>query len=134
MSKSNKDVRWKQRFENFKKAQTFLKESLEKESLSKLEQAGIVQAFEFTFELAWKTLKDYLNYKGVEVLYPRDVLKEAFKSGLIEDGELWMDMLGSRNLMSHTYKETDSDFVFNEIRVRYGKVLTKMSQTLEKEV
>ncbi len=134
MSKSNKDIRWKQRFENFKKAQTFLKESLEKESLSKLEQAGIVQAFEFSFELAWKTLKDYLNHKGVEVLYPRDVLKEAFKTGLIADGELWMDMLDSRNLMSHTYKETDSDFVFSEIKVRYGKALTKMSQTFEKEL
>ena len=127
MSKSNKDIRWKQRFENFKKAQTFLKESLEKESLSKLEQAGIVQAFEFSFELAWKTLKDYLNEKGVEALYPRDVLKQAFKSGLIADGELWMDMLDSRNLMSHTYKETDSDFVFNEIKVKYGKSLHRLS-------
>ena len=134
MSKSNKDIRWKQRFENFKKAQTFLKESLEKESLSKLEQAGIVQAFEFSFELAWKTLKDYLNHKEVEVLYPRDVLKEAFKTRLIADGELWMDMLDSRNLMSHTYKETDSDFVFKEIKIRYSGALHYLSQHLEKEL
>ena len=133
MHKSNKDIRWKQRFENYRKAQTFLQESLKKETLSELEKAGIVQAFEFSFELAWKTMKDYLNEKGVEALYPREVIKQAFKHGLIADGELWMDMLDSRNLMSHTYKETDSDFVFNEIRIKYSEALHQLSQTLKKE-
>ena len=133
MHKSNKDIRWKQRFENYRKAQTFLRDSLEKETLSELEKAGVVQAFEFSFELAWKTMKDYLNEKGVEALYPREVIKQAVKHGLFADGELWMDMLDSRNLMSHTYKETDSDFVFNEIRIKYNEALHQLSQTLEKE-
>ena len=133
MQKSDKDIRWKQRFENYRKAQTFLQESLKKETLSDLEKAGIVQTFGFSFELAWKTMKDYLNGKGVEAMYPRDVIKQAFKHELVADGELWMDMLDSRNLMSHTYKETDSDFVFNEIRIKYGEALEQLSRTLEKE-
>lgn len=70
MHNEKKDIRWKQRFDNYRRALTFLTESLEKKNLSDLEKAGIVQSFEFSFELAWKTMKDYLNEKGVEALYP----------------------------------------------------------------
>ena len=93
MDKKNRDIRWKQRFENYQKALTFLTNSLQKENLSELERAGIVQSFEFSFELAWKTMKDYLNEKGVEAMYPREVLKQAFKNEMVTDGEVWMDML-----------------------------------------
>ena len=60
--------------------------------LNRLEKEGLIQRFEYTFELAWKTLKDYLEGKGVEALYPRDVIKEAFRSGLVTDGDVWMEM------------------------------------------
>lgn len=87
----NHDIRWKQRYNNFKDALIFLKESTAKERLSELEKAGVIQSFEFTFELAWKTMKDYLNEKGVNVIYPKDVIKEAFQSELIINGDVWMD-------------------------------------------
>ena len=133
MHKNNKDIRWKQRFDNYRKALTFLTESLEKKNLSDLEKAGIVQSFEFSFELAWKTMKDYLNEKGVEAIYPREVIKQAFKNGMIADGEVWMDMLDSRNLMSHTYKDTDSEYVFNEIKTKYSKALNELFGNLKNE-
>lgn len=133
MDTGDRDVRWKQRFDNYQKAQAFLTKSLKKESLSELERAGIIQSFEFSFELAWKTMKDYMNEKGVEAIYPRDVIKQAFKNGMITDGEVWMDMLDSRNLMSHTYKDTDSEFVFKEIREKYCKALNLLTEFLKKE-
>src|SRR5699024_7973868 len=127
----DKDIRWKQRFDNFESALTFLKNSVSIDKPSDLEKAGIVQSFEFTFELAWKTMKDFLNEKGVDVVYPRDVIKEAFRSGLIVKGEIWMDMLDSRNLMSHTYRREDSNVVFKEIVNRYTNELGQLYKTLE---
>ena len=133
MDQGNKDIRWKQRFENYQKALTFLTDSLKKEDLSQLERAGIVQSFKFSFELAWKTMKDYLNEKGVQAIYPREVIKQAFKNGMIANGEVWMDMLDSRNLMSHTYKDTDSEFVFHEIKSKYCKALNLLVGFLKDE-
>lgn len=111
-----KDIRWKQRFINFEKAYLRLHESLRKGTFSDLEKAGIVQYYEFTFELAWKTLKDYLQDKGVDVKYPRDTIKEAFSTGVIENGDLWLEMLEKRNLMSHTYDEYEANQAFELIR------------------
>lgn len=111
-----KDIRWKQRFINFEKAFLRLHDSLRKETFSELEKAGIVQYYEFTFELAWKTLKDYLQEKGVDVKYPRDTIKEAFGSGVLENGELWLEMLDKRNLMSHAYDEHEANLAFELIR------------------
>jgi len=108
----DKDIRWKQRFQNFEKAFMQLQSSvLSADDLSDLEKEGMIQRFEYTFELAWKTLKDYLSFQGIEVKFPREVIKEAFSAELIEDGEIWLDMLEKRNLMSHTYEET----VFKEV-------------------
>ncbi len=92
------DIRWKQRFANFEKAFTFLDNVLQIKQPSALEEAGIVQAFEFTFELAWKTLKDYLAANGVDAQFPRDVVKQAFHYALIADGALWLEMLKKREL------------------------------------
>lgn len=127
----NQDIRWKQRYNNFKDALIFLKESAAKEQLSELEKAGVIQSFEFTFELAWKTMKDYLNEKGINAIYPKDVIKEAFQSELITNGDVWMDMLDSRNLMSHTYHSEDSRFVFTEIVTKYVNELSALFQTLK---
>jgi nucleotidyltransferase substrate binding protein (TIGR01987 family) len=89
-----KDTRWKQRFANFSNAFKLLSEARENiKNLSALEKEGLVQRFESTFELAWKTLKDYLESKGVELKYPRDVIKESFRNELLDDGELWLEML-----------------------------------------
>jgi len=76
-------------------------------------------------------MKDYLNEKGLDVIYPRDVIKEAFQNGLVADGDKWLDMLASRNLMSHTYKTADSEFVFTEIVSNYVKVLDDLFETLQ---
>jgi nucleotidyltransferase substrate binding protein (TIGR01987 family) len=103
------DIRWIQRFNNYSKAFAQLKAGVElskQRPLSKLEEQGLIQAFEYTHEMAWNTLKDFLEERGVNNLYgSRDVTREAFKTGLIEKGEVWMEMIKSRNLTSHTYNE-----------------------------
>jgi nucleotidyltransferase substrate binding protein (TIGR01987 family) len=76
-------------------------------------------------------MKDYLNEKGIDAIYPRDVIKEAFKSGLVNNGDNWLDMLGSRNLMSHTYQNKDSQFVYSKIMSEYIKELDMLFQTLK---
>jgi nucleotidyltransferase substrate binding protein (TIGR01987 family) len=101
----NQDVRWVQRFRNLEKAEAFLEQATKQKTYTKLEAAGLVQSFEFTFELTWKTLKDYLTYQNFDVRSPRETIKQAFQSGYLEDGHLWMRMLEQRNLLTHTYNE-----------------------------
>lgn len=103
-----KEIRWKQRFQNFNRAYNLLNCALEEndiDDLSNLEQEGIIQRFEYTYELAWKTLKDYLEYNGVNIteITARSVFKEAYSSGIIKNSEIFIDMMFSRNLLSHTY-------------------------------
>lgn len=104
---STADIRWIQRFQNYQKALACLTAAVElsrQRALSELEQQGLVQAFEFTHELAWNTLKDFLESRGTTNLYgSRDVTREAFAKGLIERGETWMDMIRDRNKSTHTY-------------------------------
>jgi nucleotidyltransferase substrate binding protein (TIGR01987 family) len=104
------DVRWKQRFENFEKAYRLFREIFvdgNPQELSDLEQTGGVQRFEFTFELAWKTLKDYLIHQGVgtDELTARPTIKEGFAARILTDGKTWIDMLETRNKLAHTYDE-----------------------------
>jgi nucleotidyltransferase substrate binding protein (TIGR01987 family) len=101
----NKVIRWKQRFQNLEKAFRFLERATEQKSFNELEAAGLVQSFEFTFELAWKTLKDYLVDQAFQVQSPRDVIKQAFQSNYLTDGHVWIQMLEQRNLLTHTYNE-----------------------------
>ena len=101
----NKDVRWKQRFQNFEKAFLFFETTIDKESYTPIEVGGLVQAFEFTFELGWKTIKDFLYEQGLTTNYPRETIKEGFQTDIIEDGHTWMQMLEKRNEFSHTYNE-----------------------------
>ena len=120
---SAEDIRWIQRFNNFNKALAQLREAVElarQRPLSKLEEQGLIQAFEFTHELAWNTLKDFLKNRGVQNLYgSKDVTREAFKTGLLETGEAWMDMIQSRNLTSHTYDEATAAKIAAAIRDAY---------------
>jgi nucleotidyltransferase substrate binding protein (TIGR01987 family) len=106
---TNPDVRWRQRFQNFKKAFGQLSKAAalaQERELSELERQGLIQAFEFTHELAWNTLKDFLEAHGAANLYgSKDATREAFATGLIENGEAWMAMIKSRNQTTHTYNE-----------------------------
>lgn len=104
----NKDVRWRQRFENFDRAFILLQSPLKDKKLdefSDLEQEGLIQRFEYTFELSWKMMKDYLDENGlvIDPITPRTVIKEAFAAKIISDGQVWIDMMLHRNLLSHTY-------------------------------
>jgi nucleotidyltransferase substrate binding protein (TIGR01987 family) len=120
---SKKDIRWVQRFNHFTKALKQLRDAVtlaQERPLSQLEKQGLIQAFEFTHELAWNTLKDFLEESGVQNLYgSRDATREAFKTGLIKNGEVWMNMIQSRNLTSHTYDETVADEIVSSIQNSY---------------
>ena len=106
MNQTSQDIRWMQRFSNFRKAYSQLSKYGEKSELNDMEKQGLIKAFEFTYELAWNTLKDYLEYQGIQgVVGSRDATRQAFKNELISDGEGWMKMLESRNKTSHTYNE-----------------------------
>lgn len=116
------DIRWKQRFSNFEKAIKQLSEGIEnnRENPSNLIKEGIIQRFEFTHELAWKVLKDYLEYEGFQnISGSRTTTKEAFNKGLITDGQTWMDMIASRNNTVHTYDEKVLETEFNNIVKRF---------------
>jgi len=116
---SVQDIRWVQRFNHFKKAYAQLKEAVdlsEQRKLSKLEEQGLIQAFEYTHELAWKVLRDFLEEHGAKQMYgSKDVTRESFKAGLIENGEVWMKMIESRNLTSHTYNEETATEIVNSV-------------------
>jgi len=105
----NPDVRWRQRLQSFRKALTVLQAAADlakQRKLSELEQQGLIQAFEFTHELAWKTAKDFLESRGATDIYgSKDATREAFARGLIANGDEWMAMIQSRNLTSHTYNQ-----------------------------
>lgn len=117
------DVRWKQRFDNYLRTFQTLVEAVElarTRELSNLEQQGLIQSFEFTHELAWNLLKDYLEDKGITGLIgSKDATREAFKNGLIDEGEDWMKMIGARNLTSHTYNLTIAREVADDIVNRF---------------
>jgi nucleotidyltransferase substrate binding protein (TIGR01987 family) len=117
------DIRWIQRFDNYKKALKRLNEAVElskQRDLSLLEKQGLIQAFEFTHELAWKLLKDYLEYQGYQdIKGSRDAIRKAFEVGLIEDGKLWMNSIEARNFTSHAYDESIIEESFKLILQEY---------------
>lgn len=128
------DIRWKQRYQNFAKAFEQLAEITAKQNLNKFEQAGMIQIFEFTFELAWKVLKDKLNYEGFNLQVPREVLKQAFQSNYIKDGAAWIDALDKRNLMSHTYDESRANEAIALIKNKYFIILRELYLFLQNEI
>ncbi|NMC19219.1 MAG: nucleotidyltransferase [Thermogutta sp.] len=120
---SEQDIRWIQRFNHFNKALSQLREAVSparQRPLSKLEELGLIHVFEFTHELAWNTLEDFLEDRGVQNLYgSKDATREAFKAGLIENGEAWMEMIKSRNLSAHAYDEAIAAQIVLAIRNTY---------------
>jgi nucleotidyltransferase substrate binding protein (TIGR01987 family) len=135
MSFDDQDVRWIQRLNHFIQALAQLKQAVElaqQRPLTQLEEQGLIQAFEYTYELGWNTLKDYLEAQGeTNLLGSRDVIRLAFKRGLIIDGETWMDMLKSRILTSHTYDQVLAKIVADAIVKRYFSEFTILRIKME---
>lgn len=123
MSNDHKDIRWRQRFQNFEKSYLQLNRTLDIIKPSEAERAGLVQFFEITFELAWKLLKDYLEEQGFIVKSPKETIKQAFQVNLIEQGHTWIDALADRNLTTHTYDEKTAIAVETKIRNDYSPLL-----------
>lgn len=127
------DIRWKQRFNNYLKALQALQRAValsEQRKLSELEEQGLIQGFEFTHELAWNVLKDYLYEQGiVGLIGSKDATREAFKNALIADGEAWMDMIKARNLTSHTYNTDVAESIVHDILERFYPAFVAMRQT-----
>jgi len=121
-----KTIRWRQRFQNLLKAFNQLERGLAITEPSDIEQQGIIQSFEFSFELAWKTLKDYLEAQGVNCQFPREVIKKAFQHQIISEGELWLDMLGKRNLLAHTYDEAIAMESYRLIQHEFSPEIKKL--------
>ena len=128
------DIRWLQRFDNFQRVLGRLEDAVQisrKRELSELEKQGLIKAFEFTHELAWNTLKDFLTEQGAEKMYgSRDTTRAAFREGLIHNGELWMNMTKSRNLASHTYREEVAQEIYQQIVEHYFQAFEALRQTL----
>lgn len=130
-------IRWKQRLENFKQANSILLETascLKNETLNKIYTMAIIQAYEMSFKLAWKTMKDYLEYYGTNVENPRNTIKEAFSQNLIKDGQLWIEMMEARNKTSHTYKEEFAKQISENILNTYIPLLEDLQKILESKV
>lgn len=130
---NEQDIRWKQRFENLQSAYQRLQHAVEANAQrpdNDLIQMALIKCFEMTFELSWKTMKDYLKYNGIDVKLPREIIKQAFANDMIIDGQLWIDMLEDRNLMAHTYDEALARKAVDHICQRYAAGLEQLHQYL----
>ena len=128
------DIRWQQRFDNYKRALQQLTAAVElsaQREFTELEKQGVIQGFEFVHELAWNVLKDLLEFEGIQgIVGWRGAVREAFKRGLLADGELWLDMIDKRNLTSHTYNAELAQDMVNTIVHRYYPSFVALQQQL----
>jgi nucleotidyltransferase substrate binding protein (TIGR01987 family) len=132
---NDEDIRWKQRFRNFKKALTSMKAAVEladERELTELEKQGMIQCFEFTFELAWNVIKDYLEEQGITgIIGSKNAVRHAFNKDIIEDGDVWMDMINDRNTASHVYDEETAQALYKAIKniyfIQFNKLNEKMN-------
>lgn len=135
---SEDDCRWKQRFANYQRALQTMTEAVElagRRDLSRLEQQGLIQGFEFTHELAWNVLKDYLEDQGfVQIVGSKNATRTAFRNELINDGEVWMDMIKARNLSSHTYNIELAEEIVEDILKRFYAAFVAMQVTFNELV
>jgi nucleotidyltransferase substrate binding protein (TIGR01987 family) len=148
---AEQDIRWEQRFSSYKNALTKLEDAVkyiefnfldednpdEKENagfiLNDLIKQGLIQSFEFTHELAWNVIKDYAAYQGiVDVRGSRDAARQAFAMNLVSNGEVWMEMIKSRNETSHTYNEETANEIFSKIIDEYLPAFLEFRDTMEK--
>lgn len=129
------DIRWQQRLDNYTRALGQLRSAVAlsgERSLSELEQQGLIQAFEFTHELAWNVMKDYFFYQGAsQITGSRDATRQAFSTGLILDGEGWMEMIQSRNQSSHTYNRATAVALVERITQNYARLFDAFREKME---
>jgi nucleotidyltransferase substrate binding protein (TIGR01987 family) len=129
----NEEIRWKQRFENFQRALQILHRAVElaaQRELSELEQQGLVHIFEFTHELAWNVLKDYLDEQGITgIIGSKNATRSGVKNGLLADGEAWIEMIRARNLSSHTYNLETAAEIADMILTRFYPAFMQMTGT-----
>ncbi|MFO7988894.1 MAG: nucleotidyltransferase substrate binding protein [Thermodesulfobacteriota bacterium] len=129
---SEKDVRWIQRFRNYSKALGQLSKFIEKKELNELEKQGLIQAFEYTYELAWNTIKDFFENQGETGIHgSRDAFRLAFRRGLVENGQTWMDMIKSRSLTTHTYNQEVADAIADAIFNTYYTEFARLEKTFQ---
>ena len=129
----DQDIRWKQRFHNFSKALSQLKKFIDRgEDLNELEEQGLIQSFEYNFELSWNLIKDYYEYQGVtDIQGSRDAFRLAFQRGLIKDGADWMKMIDSRIKTSLTYNEDTANEIAEAILNIYFRLFTEFHRTMD---
>ena len=129
-------IRYKQRLENFGRALGNLNEALALKkirSLSKLETQGLLKSFEFTYELAWKSMKDYLEFQGITgIVGSRDSFRLAFQNAIIGEGEAWQEMVDDRNLLSHDYDESIANDIAERVD-KYAKLLNAYNITMKQK-
>jgi nucleotidyltransferase substrate binding protein (TIGR01987 family) len=130
----DEDIRWKQRLQNYKKAILTVQDAVElsrQRSLSNLEKQGLIQGFEFTFELAWNVMKDFLEDEGITgIIGSKDAIRHAFNRGIIPDGQIWMDMLKDRNLSAHSYDEKTAEGLVHAIADTYYHQLSLFAEKM----
>ena len=122
-------IRWHERFDNFKLALANINETndcIQQNGLNKIYTMALIQAFEIVFELAWKTMKDYLEYEGIKTDTPRQTIKTAFLRNLIPDGQIWIDMMEARNKTSNTYNESLAKSLTNEVTDKFLPALNNL--------
>ena len=135
MNPAQPSIRWRQRFSNFKRALNQLRAFIEKGNLSQLEEQGLIKSFEYTYELAWKTMKDFYEHQAeTGIQGSRDAIRLAFKQGLIQDGGAWMSMIQSRIATAHTYDEAQAKEIAKTIQTRYYSLFVQLNEKLEKIV
>ena len=142
---NQEDIRWEQRFSNYVKALDKLRQTVgyirseveNKETASVLDdivKQGLIQSFEYTHELAWKVMKDYMTHQGnPNISGSRDATREAFQLELISDGEAWMDMIKSRNLTSHTYDEDTANHIYQQVLKAYYPAFEAFEKVMEEK-
>ena len=130
-----KDIRWKQRFQNFEKSRNKLHKVFNvylKETDNEIYQMALIQVFEFTYELGWKTVKDFLAYGGLQnISIPRDVIKQGFHHKIITNGQVWINMLEDRNLMAHTYDQSNAEKAILHITENYIEAIDQVYNFLK---
>lgn len=129
--------RWQERLQNYKKSVENLNETIQcigQNGLNKIYTMALVQAFEICFELAWKTMKDYLEFNGMKTDTPRDTIKTAFSTNLIKDGQGWIEMMEARNKTSHTYRETFANQLADDILQTYSRLIENFETTMDSKI
>lgn len=139
MVEENEDIRWMQRLQNFEKAIAQLTKFVEKSELNDLEKQGIIQSFEYNYELSWNCIKDYYENQGeIDIQGSRDAFRLAFKRGMIENGDLWMGMVKSRALTTHTYNEDTAqaivELIFNSYHKEFIMLRNRLVELKKKEL